>query len=328
MEHGGSLMDCKLLRVEDVHELESAVAFVPDAIAGELHFSEAKNVAGAVFPGVIYDGKTYEDRVVAIELDEFIVYRGKEVLKEKDAKTLLTIVDGWSEEAEKLLEEVYFKLGNRVVYLGGGAGSLKGRMDCLFINGEFFRDDVVFVALPERFDVAVRHGWQPTEHAFVATRTDGRRIIELDWKPAFEVYSEALCEIGVEIGRDNFFDLAKAYPFSMAKVRGEDVVRDPLMVEGNDIICAGRVLNSAYLRLMRGDKRSLVEAAKKCVDTVGKADVVFDCISRVLYLDENFAREAANFRGAFGALTIGEVACKRGFLDFYNKTVVVGYAEE
>ncbi|WP_456329092.1 FIST signal transduction protein [Archaeoglobus sp.] len=321
-------MDRKLLRAEDVQELENAIVFAPDAIAGKLCLSEAKNVAGAVFPGVIYDGKTYEDRVVAIELDEFIVYRGKEVLKEKDAKTLLTIVDGWSEEAEKLLEEVYFKLGNRVVYLGGGAGSLKGRMDCLFINGEFFRDDVVFVALPERFDVAVRHGWQPTEHAFVATRTDGRRIIELDWKPAFGAYSEVLHEIGVEISRDNFFDVAKAYPFGMAKVKGEDVVRDPLMVEGNDIICAGRVANNAYLRLMRGDKRSLVEAAKECVEAVGKTDVVFDCISRVLYLEEDFAREAANFRGACGALTIGEVACKRGFLDFYNKTVVVGYAEE
>ncbi|MBO8180895.1 MAG: PAS domain-containing sensor histidine kinase [Archaeoglobus sp.] len=70
-------MDCKLLRVEDVHELESAVVFVPDAIAGELHFSEAKNVAGAIFPGVIFDGKTYKDRVVAVELDELKVYRGK-----------------------------------------------------------------------------------------------------------------------------------------------------------------------------------------------------------------------------------------------------------
>lgn len=121
----------------------------------------------------------------------------------------------------------------------------KVEWNCLFIGGEFFRDDVLFVALSERFDVAVRHGWQPTEHAFVATKTDGRRIIEIDWKPAFEEYSAVLREIGIEISRANFFDVAKAYPFGIAKVRGEDVVRDPLKIEGNDIICAGRVPNNA-----------------------------------------------------------------------------------
>lgn len=109
--------------------MENSLVFVPDAVADDLHLSESKNVAGAVFPGVIFDGKTYKDRVVAVEFDNLKVYRGKEVFKEKNAKTLFTIVDGWSEEAERLLEEVYLKLGNRVVYVGGGAGSLEGRME-------------------------------------------------------------------------------------------------------------------------------------------------------------------------------------------------------
>ena len=320
-------MRCELLRIDEVLEVKNSLVFVPDAIAEGLKVSRVKNVAGAVFPGVIFDGRIYEDRVVAFEFESLKVYRGKEVLEEKNAKTLLTIVDGWSEKAERLLEEVYLKLGNRVVYLGGGAGSLEKQTDCLFIDGKFFSGDVIFVAIPEKFNVAVRHGWKSTEQAYVATRTEGRRIIELDWKPAFDVYAAALSEIGVEISRESFFDVAKAYPFGMAKVRGEDVVRDPLMVDNTDIICAGRVPRNAFLRLMEGDKQSLIEAAKECVETAGNADIVFDCISRVLYLGDDFAREAKNFREASGALTIGEVACKRGFLEFYNKTVVVGDAE-
>lgn len=82
-----------------------------------------------------------------------------------------------------------------------------------------------------------------------------------------------------------------------------------------------------YPIMRGGDKRSLIEAAKECVEAIERVDVAFDCISRVLYLDEDFAKEAVNFKGAFGALTIGEIACKRGFLDFYNKTLVVGRAE-
>lgn len=317
----------QLLRIEELEGLERAIVIAPDRILKELgEVVEGKRgISGAVFPGVVFDGKVYHDRVVAIQCD-FEVYRGSEVVKAK-GRTLLTFFDGWSEKAERLLENVYGKLGNRVVYLGGGAGSLEGRIDCLFIDGEFFRDDAIFFAVPERFNVAVRHGWTPMETSFIATKSEGRKIIELDWEPAFEVYASALKEVGAEIGKDYFFDVAKSYPFGVSKLKGEEVVRDPLAVEGNSIVCAGIVHENSLLRLMRGEKDSLLRAAESCLEEVGSADVVFDCVSRVLYLGEDFEREARLFRGALGSLTIGEVACERGFVEVLNKTVVAGNAE-
>jgi len=56
--------------------------------------------------------------------------------------------------------------------------------------------------------------------------------------------------------------------------------------------------------------------------------LVFDCISRALFLQDHFAQElAAVAQGQsplFGALTIGEIANSgRSYLEFFNKTTVV-----
>lgn len=323
-------MEPELLRVEEVGELKKAIVIAPENVLSELKKTIAgkKGIAGGVFPGVLFDGKVYHDRVVAIQGD-FEVYRGQEVMGvNAGGGTLLTLLDGWSERAERMLEEVYVKHGNKFVYIGGGGGSLENRIDCLFVDGSFFKDDVIFIALPERFRIGVRHGWVPTEQTFIATKVEGRRIVELDWDSAFNTYAAALRELGVDIREDDFFDVAKAFPFGVSRVRSEEIVRDPLAVEGESIICAGIVQRNSLLRLMKGDKDSLINAARSCVESVGEVEIVFDCVSRVLYLGEEFEEEARLFKGAFGALTIGEVACERGIIDFHNKTVVVGCGGE
>jgi hypothetical protein len=55
---------------------------------------------------------------------------------------------------------------------------------------------------------------------------------------------------------------------------------------------------------------------------------VIDCISRSLFLGTDFQRELAAIDDGLpmvGALTLGEIANSgRDFLEFYNKTAVVG----
>jgi len=58
-------------------------------------------------------------------------------------------------------------------------------------------------------------------------------------------------------------------------------------------------------------------------------ELFIDCISRVLFLDDSFPLElqAVHERQLplIGALTIGEIANSgKDYLDFYNKTAVVG----
>lgn len=67
--------------------------------------------------------------------------------------------------------------------------------------------------------------------------------------------------------------------------------------------------------------------------------IVFDCISRTLYLGEAFATELASINDVFcqmdgmnsiaGSMSFGEIALScNGSLEFYNKTTVVGLIHE
>lgn len=320
------MFEPEIVKPEELKDVDAEILLLlaPDSLYDEMKgvIGSLKNAVGAIFPGVLYDGRIYNDRVVAVRFDEKLkVFRGR--VPDIGNGTLLTLVDGFYEDAENMLEKAYFKLGNTVTYIGGGAGSLDRRIDCLLLNNEMFSDDVLFVHLPLTCNLAVRHGWRETQFRFIANKTRGRRIEEMNWMPAFEVYTSTLREMGVDVEGNEFFDVAKNYPLGITKVRGEDVVRDPLFADGDSIVCAGKVPQNYILKLMEGDKRELINAARACAKDVD-GNIAFDCISRVLYLGEDFKKEAKHLKGMFGSLTIGEVACKKGFIEFHNKTVVVG----
>jgi len=137
---------------------------------------------------------------------------------------------------------------------------------------------------------------------------------------------------------DNFFSIAKGYPFGINKLGGEVVVRDPLTTDGRKgLICVGEVPTGSFVHLLNGTPDTLIAAALKarqlaeetcCKSESEKAPVLFiDCISRVLFLEEQITEELAVVAGKgelFGAMTLGEIANNgRDYLEFYNKTSVV-----
>jgi hypothetical protein len=168
-------------------------------------------------------------------------------------------------------------------------------------------------------------------------------IRELNWRPASEVYARAIeADCGEKISDDDFFSLAKRYPFGICTEASEYIVRDPIRVRGSDIICVGEIPEHAVLSILRGEHDNLIAAAacaaKDCTvppDTTARATMVVDCVSRMLYLEDAFEEELATiFRTVaaedetakpFGVLSLGEIAGEGDvFLEFFNKTVVVG----
>lgn len=114
------------------------------------------------------------------------------------------------------------------------------------------------------------------------------------------------------------------------------VVRDPLMIVEKKLVCVGRVPQESFVHVLHGSPESLLRAARKARDLASTsfgegapATMLFiDCISRVLFLGEDFGKELemVSMPGVpmVGALTIGEIANSgRDFLEFYNKTSVV-----
>ncbi len=259
--------------------------------------------------------------------------------------TALVFVDGLAANISLFLQGLFSSLGNSVHYVGGGAGSLTLKQQpCLFTNDGFVQDAAIVAFIRLRSSLAVRHGWKKIMGPIVATKTDKNVVIELNWENAFAVYQQTVEEAsGKKLTPDNFFDIAKGYPFGMLTEGEEDVVRDPIMLnERGELVCVGEIPENAVLNILKGEDSSLLEAAdhaaKECMKHEGtgpvRVNLVFDCISRSLFL-KNFSKELKLIQKQLtsklpgnipvGALTIGEISSYgQKYLEFFNKTVVIG----
>jgi len=151
---------------------------------------------------------------------------------------------------------------------------------------------------------------------------------------------------GKTFTEDNYFDIAKGYPFGILKDDAECIiVRDPLTVnDKGELVCVGELEDNTVVDILNGNEDSLVSAAKSAAkDSIKKATmprkaILIDCISRILFLEDNFYKELTAITSTLeksfddisigGALTLGEISSYgEGFLEFYNKTVVVGLFE-
>jgi len=231
--------------------------------------------------------------------------------------------------------------GSLFYWAGGGAGdNLRFMETAQFAHGRAFRDHVVAIALEgSSFGVGIRHGWRPYGPPHMVTRAEGARVIELDYMPAFEVYRQVAAKHGDTVTREGFAAFAMSHPLGVPQADGEHVIRDPLAVEADDSLrCVAEVPEGTCVRVMRGDRQLLLEAARQAAARARSAmpggvggAVVFDCVSRSLMLEREIGAELAAFRRELGedvplvgCLTFGEVgALGTGVPKFHNKTAVV-----
>ncbi len=254
--------------------------------------------------------------------------------------TLLVFVDGLGKRIGALVESLFDCFGLERNVIGGGAGSLSFvQKPCLITPTGIVADAALVVRLPAASGVGVSHGWQPISASMKVTEAERNTILTLDWQPAFEVYRRLVeAHSGRTFTGDNFFDLAKCYPFGINKMGSEVVVRDPLMVAPNGgLVCVGEVPRGSFVRLLHATPETLLDAVSRArqlaeqslPETVAGEPVglFIDCISRALFLGERMVdelRTAAAGGTMFGALTLGEIANNgRDYLEFYNKTAVL-----
>lgn len=328
--------------------------------------SAAKPVFGGIFPQIIHGRRNHERGTLVIGLrvkPEVISVHGlSDAGADFDAQieecagrwqamceaegdgTLVVFMDGLSKRIAALVQSLFFQFGLEQNFIGGGAGSLSfEQKPCVITPRGVIADAAVIARLPVPGGVGVAHGWEPISEGIKVTAADGNLIKTLEWRPAFEVYRELVeADSGRVFGGDNFFDIAKGYPFGIGKLGTELTVRDPLMTDADGgLVCVGEVPQGCFVKILKGTPRSLVAAAARARELaeisarekVGGEPAAFfiDCISRVLFLGEGIAAEfeaASAGRPLFGALTLGEIANNgRDYLEFYNKTAVMGLLE-
>lgn len=309
---------------------------------------------GGIFPSVIFGKDKFDTGVVLSKIkisDKPILVKNLSAGSfklpefteiENNTNTALVLVDGLTSNISSFLSELFNCCGNSVHYFGGGAGSLSLKQSpCLFTNEGLFQDCAIISFLPLKSKLGVKHGWKKIKGPLVATKTEKNIIIELNWENAFDVYKKTIEEdSNQKINSSNFFDIAKGYPFGMYKEGLEDIVRDPIAVnDAGELICVGEVLENTVLNILRGDKESLINAAgsaaEQCeIETNENItnSIIMDCISRVLFLEDDFHIELMRVESKLpseiipvGVLTLGEISSYgEGYLEFFNKTTVVG----
>lgn len=315
--------------------------------------------AGAVFPAVIHNNVVSHRGVIFTRLkmvaepilfQEFTLEEVQQKIPHDlgEGKTALILVDGMMPDIAKYLSLLYAHLGNRINYLGGGAGSLSlQQKPCVFFNKGVFQNAAILVFLKQKSQMGVRHGWKKIAGPFVATKTSKNIIKELNWENAFEVYKrEVERDSGLKFTDGNFFEIAKGYPFGIYKEGFEYTVRDPLSLsEENHLVCVGEVRENTVLDILKGETRGLIDAARETSDDLmprkekPQSVLLFDCLSRVLFLGDDFPKELQAISDSLnkvpiqipmeGVISLGEISSDAsGILEFFNKTIVTGIIYE
>ena len=253
--------------------------------------------------------------------------------------TLFTFVHGMSSGVQRLIDGLFNQYGLEINYIGGGCGSLQ-KLDqpCVITPQGIVEDAAILVMADVQSGIGVAHGWQSISRAFKVTEVEDNEIVSIDWRPAAEVYRSVVEDhSGMRFSEQSFSEMARAYPFGIAKLADELVIRDPIALNGQRIVCVGDVRRGSYLHVMHGKPDYVSSAAGKARQKAAEnlkgrqpqLMLFMDCISRVLFLGELFAREITHVSmpevPLAGALTLGEIANSGyDYLELYNKTSVVG----
>lgn len=322
-------------------------------------------MVGGIFPELLADGKFLKQGCWLLRFDEAPFYLlqenlprdadgAKQLADEAAAQlraqlnnspadtTLFLLFDAMVPNIATLLDELYLKLANRVHYAGANAGSETFRpLPCLFDNERLVSDGMLAVLLPQHHGAILEHGYRLPEQSFTATATEGNRISHIDWRPAFEVYSELVrAHYGVEITRDNFYEYAVHFPFGIVRANHAVLVRIPVALgEDGSLFCVGEVPPNSVLTLLQApapDSHHTVDALLSRLSSLnggmsGRELLLFYCAGRRMHLGVAAAEtemgdmlQRSGIRQVAGALSLGEIGASslRGYPLFHNATLV------
>lgn len=341
--------------------VESLLFFMAD----EASFSEdflipllqknKKPIIGGVFPELIFNGDRKKQGTLLIPLSFKLKTQLLDLSKthkdffeeleiaycdtEHPSSSLYVFTDALGECKDDFIESLFNLFGINLTYIGGGAGSLNFQPFKCIINNDGLHSNAAIIGwAPKRIALGVAHGWHSISEPLKVTKTQNNQIESINWKPAFEIYKKIVeSHSGMKFTKDNFFDIAKSYPLGIAKMDAEMVVRDPFMVTNNMLHIVDTIHESEFISVLHGNMDSLLKGAENAIeiacsktdDSMERTSVFcIDCISRVLFMQDDFKEELKIIGKKSivnGILSIGEIAsADASFLEIYNKTVVVG----
>ncbi|WP_226022495.1 FIST signal transduction protein [Halomicrobium salinisoli] len=265
-------------------------------------------------------------------------------------RSAITLHDGLSSVGEELAIVCQQKLGPEVTVAGGAAADDHLMEATHVFHGDRTLEDAVVVALiagEERPVVSVAHGHEPLTEPVEVTSADERRVHELDGRPAFQVWKDAVREsvreeFGADVDELDADDqllqrILCEYEFGIDQ--GERYKMRWPWIEaetGDTLHFAVDVPEGTVLRVMHGTEDEQIESARTTArralraagDTEMAGGFIYDCACRGIVLGDEFPRAVAAIDDELGLPfsgfeTYGETCMGPGeFSGFHNNTTV------
>ena len=322
-----------------------------DQVNDMIDFLNQKNISffGGIFPGLIVGNRNVREGFIAEVLQPVysslvlpFMMRFAQDRESLKGYTAIVFVDGLSGRMKDLTDTLYGKLGAAVTYVGSGAGfyDLQHR-PCIFNSKQLYQDSLYVCIVKNRTELAVERGWNKLDGPFFVKRSRDNILSDVDNYRAFELYRRVIEEEeNLTLFKEDFFIYAKDHPFGILEDDGSLIVRDPIAVNNDDeIICVAGIPEGSEIYVLKGDAHTLLESSLKITAKCRKRapgkylPLLFDCISRAMFLEERFTDELDNIQSGLkykveGALSIGEIATRNnGELIIHNKSSVLAIIE-
>ncbi len=311
-----------------------------------------KPVVGLFFPKIFESDKLYETKTIAIGMNSELNIQHVNNLStpqkdleaevknfhinEKGIKTVFLFFDACATRNEELISHIFEFYGLECNYFGGACGdSDLNPKPCMFTNQGMLQDTCIVATLSAESAISVEHGQKAIAGPYLITKTAGKVIEEIEYRPALEVYKEILEKhSGQAITQNNFNDLSKYFSFGMPRLDSKHIIRDPIAYgPNNTIVTAGTIPENSFIYIMQGSNQSLLSAAQDATDKAKHVErlqmkLVMECLSRESVLGKEFSDElkvlSSNGQIPIGALALGEIAnTGKEFLELYNKTIII-----
>ncbi|MCC6559158.1 MAG: FIST C-terminal domain-containing protein [Polyangiaceae bacterium] len=255
-----------------------------------------------------------------------------------DPALIVAFPDGLAVNASELLLGLQDALGASIPVVGGGAGDLGQFVQTYQIHD---RDvitcgaSIAVLSRPVRVATAARSGWSPVGATHRVTRAEGGVVLEIDGRPALELYeeylgprAEGMPAIGIEFPLGVLGEAGTPLEGEITMLRAVSGVDR----ERKALVLTGDLPQGAEVRMTSATKEDLLRGAGEAVAAAlaempaPSAALVFDCMARKIVLGPRYREELRGALARLGAVpragfyTFGELSPADGVSVCHNET--------